>query len=71
MLYRYAGNSDTTQSLNAFADRDQIADWAFNAMAWAVEMGILRGDAEGKLNPDNLATRAEVSAILARFVLAK
>ena len=49
-------------SLNADGSRS----YAENAMQWAVANGIVNGS-NGKLNPQNNATRAEVAAILMRF----
>ena len=46
-----------------------MQSWAKNAMSWAVGQGILKGDEKGRLNPQGLATRAEVAAILHRFEL--
>ena len=42
------------------------SSYAVNAMQWAVENGIVNGS-NGKLNPQNNATRAQVAAILMRF----
>ncbi len=66
MLYRYAGSPSTNGSLDSFADADSVSAYAVSAMQWAVENGIVNG-ANGKLNPQNNATRAEVAAILMRF----
>lgn len=67
MLYRYAGSPAATGGTAAFADSAKIADWAQSAMDWAVKTGILRGT-DGNLNPEGQATRAEVAAMLTRFV---
>ena len=37
-------------------------------MAWAVENGLLSGMGDGTLAPQGQATRAQVAAILQRFV---
>jgi len=37
-------------------------------MVWAVSLGILNGDGNGALNPLGEATRAEVAAMLHRFI---
>lgn len=42
------------------------SSYAVNAMQWAVASSIVNGS-NGKLNPKNNATRAEVAAILMRF----
>ncbi|MEE0775447.1 MAG: S-layer homology domain-containing protein [Bacillota bacterium] len=47
MMYRYAAvtGKDITvnglDGLNRFKDGDKVADWAQEAMAWAVEQGII------------------------------
>ena len=66
MLYRYAGSPKASGSLSDFSDSASVSSYAVNAMQWAVANGIVNG-ANGKLNPKNNATRAEVAAILMRF----
>ncbi len=66
MLYRYAGSPAASGSLTGFADASSVSGYAEKAMQWAVANGIVNG-ANGKLNPQNNATRAEVAAILMRF----
>ena len=68
ILYRYAGAPAADASaLDSFSDRGQVSSWAGDAMAWAVSAGIIQGNGAG-LNPGGTATRAEVAAILMRFV---
>ena len=52
--------------LDSFSDFASVSSYAENAMQWAVANGIVNGS-NGKLNPQNNATRAEVAAILMRF----
>ena len=66
MLHRYAGSPAASGSLTGFADASSVSGYAEKAMQWAVANGIVNG-ANGKLNPQNNATRAEVAAILMRF----
>ena len=66
MLYRYAGSPAASGSLDNFSDASTVSSYAVNAMQWAVANGIVNGS-NGKLNPKNNATRAEVAAILMRF----
>ena len=66
MLYRYAGTPTANGSLSDFSDAASVSSYAVNAMQWAVANGIANGS-NGKLNPQNNATRAEVAAILMRF----
>ena len=66
MLYRYAGSPKANGSLDSFSDAASVSSYAVNAMQRAVANGIVNGS-NGKLNPKNNATRAEVAAILMRF----
>ena len=66
MLYRYAGSPKANGSLNSFSDAASVNSYAVNAMQWAIANGIVNGS-NGKLNPQNNATRAQVAAILMRF----
>ena len=66
MLYRYAGSPKADSKLDSFSDAASVSTYAVNAMQWAVANGIVNGS-NGKLNPQNNATRAEVAAILMRF----
>ena len=66
MLYRYVGSPAANDSLDSFSDAASVSSYAADAMQWAVANGIVNGS-NGKLNPQDNATRAEVAAILMRF----
>ena len=66
MLYRYAGSPKADGKLDSFSDSASVSSYAADAMQWAVANGIVNGS-NGKLNPQDNATRAEVAAILMRF----
>ena len=66
MMYRYAGSPKADGKLDSFSDSASVSNYAADAMQWAVANGIVNGS-NGKLNPQNNATRAEVAAILMRF----
>ncbi len=70
MLYRYAGSPtvDAEMGMAGFEDVDDISDWAGTAMRWAVQNRIINGTPAGLLAPQGLATRAEVAAMMQRFV---
>jgi hypothetical protein len=72
ILYRYAAymGLDTTigGSLSGFNDQDKVSDYAQEPISWAVEKGLITGLPGKLLNPNGNATRAEVSAILMRFI---
>lgn len=67
MLYRYSNASKTDGTLSGFADASSVSDWAFDAMVWAVENGLING-VNGNLNPQGTASRAEVAAMFMRFI---
>lgn len=71
MLYRYAQSKGykTTGgvSLEGFTDASGVADYARDAMGWAVGNGIVQGTGNGALNPGGTATRAHFAAFLHRF----
>ena len=55
----------------AFADANAVSDWAKAALSWTVAEGIIGGSKESGqllLNPAGNATRAQVAAILMRFI---
>ena len=66
MMYRYAGSLKADGKLDSFSDAASVSTYAADAMQWAVANGIVNGS-NGKLNPQNNATRAQVAAILMRF----
>lgn len=53
--------------LSKFADGDQIAAWASDAMAWAVGSRLISGKTANVIDPTGTATRAEVATLLMRF----
>ena len=72
ILYRYAKyiGLDTTGAgdVSKFSDGDKVSAWAAEAMAWAVKVGLFKGDDTNSLNPQGNATRAEVATLLMRLV---
>ncbi len=67
MLWRYAGEPESDYSLAAYTDASSVSDWAAEAMAWAVENGIVTGVTATTLDPQGTATRAQCAAILMRY----
>ncbi len=53
-----------------FHDGEEASFWAEEALSWAVERGILVGGTDGLLNPLGKASRAEVAAMLDRYLSA-
>lgn len=72
MLFRYAQllNMSTggRDSLTGFSDTASVSPWAQDAVAWAVDSGIISGLPDGTLSPTGTATRAEAAAMLQQFV---
>ena len=50
------------------ADRHEVSEWARAGLHWALEEGIVTGRGEGVLAPGDSASRAEVAAMLCRFL---
>ena len=71
-LMRYAQSLGMDVSARAkvdFPDADELSDFAKDAMSWAVAEGLFTGDdTTGELNPTDGAARAEVAAVLMRFI---
>lgn len=68
MLWRYAGSPASEHSLAAYADAASVNSWAADAMAWAVERGIITGVTSDTLSPQGTATRAQAAAMLMRYL---
>lgn len=51
----------------SYTDAFDVSGWAIPALQWACGAGIIQGDG-GRLNPLDTATRAEVAAMLHRFM---
>ena len=71
ILYRYAQykkyNTAASSGLNGFTDHASVSGYATASLEWAVAEKLVNGSA-GKLMPTGNATRAQVAAILHRFV---
>ncbi len=73
ILYRYTlyrgqdVSAGETTSLTGYGDAQTVSNYALPAMRWACGTGILHG-ANGKLNPSGLATRAQLAAMLHRYL---
>ena len=72
IFYRYAdykGYDLTVKGdLDKFKDADKITDYAKAAMQWAVGSGLVKGKSGNLLDPQGTATRAEIAAMLHRFI---
>ncbi|WP_313164561.1 S-layer homology domain-containing protein [Sedimentibacter sp.] len=74
ILWRYAKHigidvsAGENASILSFNDADNISEYAVHAMQWAYGEGIVNGRPNGLLDPHGSATRAEVAAMLHRFL---
>ena len=72
IFYRYTdykGYDLTVKgNLDKFKDADKITDYAKTAMQWAVGSGLVKGKSGNLLDPQGTATRAEIAAMLHRFI---
>ena len=71
MLYNYAASLGLDVSgradLSAYADASDVSGYAADAMAWAVEAGLVAGTGTGDtLSPKATATRAELAVLVLR-----
>ena len=69
MLYRYAGSPAVSGELS-FDDTTVISIWAYDAVRWCVDNGILNGVGGNRMAPQDLARRGQVAAMLMRFLQA-
>ena len=73
MLYRYAqskglGFTGMWAFQLDYTDADAVSNYAYEAMCWATMHGIINGVGENRLDPQGQATRAQVAAMLMRFI---
>lgn len=78
ILYRFASRENRDiggrTELVDFYDADCVSSWALDAVCWAVSAGIIGGSAENGLLlllPEESATRAQVAAMLMRYMEAE
>jgi hypothetical protein len=74
IMYRFTGlkNGDTSRdsdAFNTFPDRGNVSSFAIDPMYWATTHSVITGS-NGQLLPGINATRAEVVAVLQRYVAA-
>jgi hypothetical protein len=72
ILYRYAAfkgyDVTKTADLTKFSDNEDISSWAAAVMSWANAEGLITGTTDATLLPSDNATRAQLAAILYRFI---
>lgn len=67
LLYRYAGSPSVSGTLHA-ADAASVSDYAKDALLWANQNGIVNGVGSNTIAPKDNAQRAQVAAMLARYL---
>lgn len=74
IMFRYAKykgyDVSVGESTNilSYTDAESISEYAISAMQWACGSGLMKGKTESTINPLDNATRAEIAAILQRFI---
>lgn len=72
ILYRYSGAPDVSgDALAGYPDVRDVHSYATDAMNWAVQNGLINGVSTGGvsyLRPQNTATRAQIAAIMMRYL---
>lgn len=66
-LHRYAGNPEPTAFPKENPDWKKVSSYAQNAVAWAIEEGILNGYDDGAIKPQREVNRAELALMIQRF----
>ena len=70
ILYRYSGEEAVSEDmLSSYPDGSKVANYAREAMNWAVAKGLIQGVANGEtatLNPAATATRGQMATIFMR-----
>ena len=71
-FYRFANFEagepiEVTGDLSGYTDADLVADYAVDAMTWAVGKGVISGIGNNTLAPDNTASRAQMATVLTRY----
>lgn len=74
IMFRYAKykgyDVSVGESTNilSYTDAESISEYAISAMQYAFGSGLMKGKTETTINPLDFATRAEIAAILQRFI---
>lgn len=68
MLWRYAGNPEPEKNELDFHDAEKVSGYAWKALCWANEKGIVNGKGGGILDPKGNATRAQAAQMLMKYL---
>ena len=67
LLYRFSGTPEVNGDL-LFSDAHEVSGYAENALIWATQNGILNGVGNDRVAPGADAQRAQVAAMMARYL---
>lgn len=73
LLYRFALYQKRDVSMGedtnilSYTDAMELAEWAVPAFQWACGAGLTEGTQDGRLAPEEVATRAQLAAVLERY----
>ncbi len=70
IVYRYAklkGYNTDVKGEPEYSDRNEISDYAKDAVIWCLDKGIMKGNENNTFAPNKNTTRAESAAVLERF----
>jgi len=72
LLYNYTEYhkiyTDNEGDCSVYEDGDMVADWAKDAMNWAIDLDIITGTSATTLSPKATTTRAAAAALIERYV---
>ena len=74
ILYRYAQfkgidvSGADSANIQSYSDFNTISEYAVKPLSWAADTGLIKGRSDTTLNPKDNATRAEIAAVLHRFL---
>lgn len=74
ILFRYSGGQVGAEAMltgvyaQSFTDSGRIAAWATDAVWWAVYHGLVSGTGNNQIAPEANASRAQIAAILLRYM---
>lgn len=70
IIYRYKDSPDVTDAaelLSKYSDNTKVSDFAYQAVAWSVENGIIKGKTDTTIVPTGSASRADITMIIMRM----
>lgn len=72
MLYRYAEKCEgrdmtATNAAEGFPDSGRVSPFAWKAVCWCIDHGLMKGGTSGRLAPLEPVTRAEMVVLLGRY----